>query len=191
MKKYGIIYADPPWLYDDARTHKSTGMARSAYECMSVEEICKLPVASLADDDCMLCLWATMPKLSEALRVISAWGFKYITCGWVWVKLNKSGYGVYSGLGHWVNGNAELCLLGRKGKPIRITKDVKQIVLEEPAPSGPEIVVHPVMGHSRKPQEVRDRIETLFFGPYVELFAREQAPGWDVWGNEVKSNVEL
>ncbi len=100
MNKYQVILADPPWLYSDARTHASAGMARSAYECMQIEDICALPVQKLAADNCMLCLWATMPKLREALQVIDAWGFKYITTGWVWVKMNPSGIGIYSGLGY-------------------------------------------------------------------------------------------
>ena len=177
--KYGVIYADPPWLYDDARTHASAGMARSDYECMPVEKICELPIASLAADNCMLCLWGTMPKLREALAVVDAWGFQYITIGFVWVKLNPSGLGIYSGLGHWTNANAEVVLFGRKGMPRRCRRDVKQIVI---APRG---------RHSAKPEEVRQRIETLFEGPYLELFARKQSLGWDTWGDGVVPTIDL
>lgn len=181
LGEYKVIYADPPWLYNDARTYASTGMARSAYECMPVEDICGLPVEAHADSDCMLCLWATMPKLREALQVIDAWGFKYLTVGFVWVKLRrgKEDFPIleqrdfHSGLGHWVNGNAELVLLARRGMPQRLRMDVKQVV------------VAPVGKHSVKPVEVRRRIERLFPGPYLELFARSKVPGWDVWGDEV------
>jgi N6-adenosine-specific RNA methylase IME4 len=179
QQRYGVIYSDPPWLYDDARTHASAGMARSAYECMPLKQIKALPVATLAARDCMLCLWATMPKLPEALQVIESWGFKYITCGFVWIKQNRSGIGIFSGLGHWVNGNAELVLLGRKGHPVRKVKDIKQIVLE------------PVGAHSRKPEEVRRRIELLLDGPYIELFGRRRVPHWDVWGDQVQSDIIL
>ena len=120
-------------------------------------------------------MWATMPKLQEALDTIKAWGFKYKTCAFCWVKQNPSGVGIYSGLGHWVNGNAELCLLATRGHPKRTCKSVKQIVM---APRG---------RHSAKPKEVRDRIVALMGDDKtkIELFAREYADGWDCWGNEV------
>ena len=179
LKKYQIIYADPPWLYNNGGNQKSRGMARGSFECMPLEDIknLKIPV----DDNAMLFLWATMPKLKEALEVIEAWGFKYITCAFVWIKQNPSGVGIYSGLGHWVNGNAELCLLGRKGKTLeRKNKAVKQIVI---SPRG---------RHSEKPNEVRDRIVQLLGDlPRIELFARQKTEGWDVWGNEVESDIKL
>ena len=179
LKKYQIIYADPPWLYNNGGNQKSRGMARGSFECMPLEDIknLKIPV----DDNAMLFLWATMPKLKEALEVIEAWGFKYITCAFVWIKQNPSGVGIYSGLGHWVNGNAELCLLGRKGKTLeRKNKAVKQIVI---SPRG---------RHSEKPNEVSDRIVQLLGDlPRIELFARQKTEGWDVWGNEVESDIEL
>jgi len=182
--KYKVIYADPPWLYDNAGTQRSRGMARSAYECMPIEEIKALPVASIADNDCLLFLWATMPKLREALEVIEAWSFKYITCAFVWIKLNPSVKNIlffqqkdiYSGLGHWVNGNAELVLLGRKGKPIRVAKNVKQIVIE---PRG---------RHSEKPEEIRRRIDQLTgAAKKIELFARKQVPNWTTLGNGINN----
>ena len=190
--KYKVIYADPPWLYDNAGTQRSRGMARSAYECMPIEEIKALPVASIADSDCLLFLWATMPKLREALEVVETWSFKYITCAFVWIKLNPSVKNalffqqkdIYSGLGHWVNGNAELVLLGRKGKPNRAMKNVKQIVI---APRG---------RHSEKPEEVRRRIDLLTGNVNkIELFARKQMPNWTTLGDgidnkDIKESLE-
>ena len=127
-----------------------------------------------------------MPKLQEALDVIAAWGFRYVTCAFAWVKINPTGQvvtqgrdvllekGIYSGLGYWTNGNAELCLFGKRGRPERLSKSVKQIVV---APRG---------RHSAKPPEVRDRIVQLMGAlPRVELFAREEPPGWDVWGKDM------
>lgn len=174
-KKYNIIYADPPWLYDNAGTQKSRGMARSSYECMPLKDIKEVPIRDISAESCMLFLWATMPKLNEAIEVVSAWGFKYITCAFCWVKQNPKGNGIYSGLGHWVNGNAELCLLGKKGKSLeRKNKSVKQIVL------------YPRGRHSEKPAIVRDRIVDLLGDlPRIELFARQKVVGWDSWGNEV------
>jgi N6-adenosine-specific RNA methylase IME4 len=180
-KKYQIIYADPPWLYDNGGNQKSRGMARGSFPCMPIEDIKNMRVPDITADDAMIFLWVTMPKLREGLSVIEAWGFKYITCAFVWVKQNPRGEGIYSGLGHWVNGNAELCLLGRKGKTLeRKNKAIKQIVL---SPRG---------RHSAKPVEVRNRIVALLGDlPRIELFARQKTEGWDTWGNEVESDIKL
>lgn len=182
MKKYQIIYADPPWKYDN-EMNGDPKMGGKTYPTMTLEEIKALKVADIADKDCALFLWATMPKLREALEVIDAWGFKYITCAFVWVKQNKNGEGIYSGLGHWTNGNAELCLFAKKGHPKRSEKNVKQIVLS------------PLRGHSQKPEEVKKRIHHLL-GTFnkegklmerIELFAREKTDWFgDVWGNDIK-----
>lgn len=172
-KKYNIIYADPPWEYKDKRG----GVARwgaMPYKTMTQAEIEGLPVKEISGKDSVLFLWATMPMLSKALDTIKAWGFKYKTCAFCWVKKNPKNGGIYSGLGGWVCGNAELCLLATKGHPRRICKSVKQIIL---APRG---------RHSEKPAEVRDRIVQLMGNlPRIELFARQRADGWDCWGNEV------
>lgn len=171
--KYSIVYADPPWMYDHPKGNNPK-MGGITYPTMTLADICALPVQQISDDDCGLFLWATMPKLNEAFEVISQWGFRYTTCAFTWVKLNPKGEGIYSGLGHWTNGNAELCLFAKKGSPKRIAKNVKQIVL---APRG---------RHSAKPPEVRSRIVRLLGDlPRIELFAREKSQGWDAWGNEV------
>lgn len=150
-------------------------MGATPYPQMSQDELNALPICQLAKKDSILFMWATMPKLQEALDTIKAWGFKYKTCAFCWVKQNPSGVGIYSGLGHWVNGNAELCLLATRGHPKRVCKSVKQIVM---APRG---------RHSAKPSEVRDRITALMGldKDKIELFAREHTDGWDCWGNEV------
>jgi site-specific DNA-methyltransferase (adenine-specific) len=171
--KYQIIYADPPWRYADQKNN-DPAMGGITYPTMSLEEICAMPVNQIAEKNTSLFMWATMPMLKEALQVISAWGFKYTTCAFTWVKLNPSGNGIYSGLGHWTNGNAELCLFAKRGAPKRVAKNVKQIVM---SPRG---------RHSAKPPEVRDRIVELVGDlPRIELFARQKVEGWDYWGNEV------
>jgi site-specific DNA-methyltransferase (adenine-specific) len=176
---FSIIYADPSWRYSDQKANDPR-MGGITYKTMPVEEICALPVSDLAAKDSVLFLWATMPMLKEALQVIESWGFQYRTCAFCWVKQNPSGSGIYSGLGHWTNGNAELCLFARRGQPKRVDKSVKQIVL---APRG---------RHSAKPPEVRDRIVRLLGDlPRVELFSRERASGWSAWGNEIESDVRL
>ena len=85
-KKYNIIYADPPWKYD---RNKVQGAAEKHYSTMTVDDLCKLPVADICDKDAILFMWATFPQLKEALQVIEAWGFKYRPIGFVWLKQNK------------------------------------------------------------------------------------------------------
>ena len=187
MKKYQIIYADPPWKYRDSKGNDPK-MGGITYPTMTDQEIMDLPVSEIADKNCALFLWATMPKLKEALGVIEAWGFWYISCAFNWVKLNPSGKGIYSGLGHWVNGNAELCLFAKKGTPKRLVKNIKQIQM------------YPRGRHSAKPPQIRGEIVKLLGDlPRIELFARKPGvliedpswKGWDVWGNESESDIEL
>ena len=140
---------------------------------MPLEEIQRLPVAALAADDCALLLWAVMPQLPDALDVIKAWGFEFQTTGFTWVKQNPSGNGLFTGMGNWPRANAELCLLATRGSPMRINADVSQVVIT------------PIGEHSAKPEEVRQRIERLLNGPYLELFGRRAVDGWTVWGNEL------
>ena len=176
---YSIIYTDNPWRYADQKAN-DPAMGGITYPTMTVEELSALPVGDLAAKDCVLFCWATMPRLREALQVIEAWEFQYTTCAFCWVKQNPSGQGIYSGLGHWCCGNAELVLLAKRGRPQRISKSVKQIVL---APRG---------RHSAKPPEVRDRIVQLLGDvPRIELFARERVENWDCWGSEVDSDLVL
>jgi len=177
VKKYQIIYADCPWEYADPKGDLPR-LGGKTYPTMSLGEIKQLPVQSITDENCALYLWATMPLLPEALEVIRAWGFRYINCGFTWVKLNSNSMGIYSGLGHWTNGNAELCLFGKKGILARKRKDIKQIILA------------PVLEHSHKPPEVRERIVALLGDlPRIELFARRKVEGWDCWGNEVERDI--
>lgn len=173
-KKYGAVYADPPWTF---RTWSPKGMDRSAerhYPCMSLADIKALPVQNIAADDCALFLWAIDPMLPQALEVMSAWGFTFKTVGFYWVKQNKSADGFSTGLGYWSRANPEQCLLGTRGSPKRLAKNVRRLVL---SPRG---------SHSEKPHEVAQRIERLVSGPFIELFARNGRVGWDVWGNEAQ-----
>lgn len=176
-KKYSIIYADPPWKYEKG---KGRGVAENHYRTMDVQEICSLPVCEITKKDAALFLWATFPQLPEALQVMKAWGFSYKTVAFVWVKQNKTGKGFFFGLGHWTRSNAEICLLGVKGNPKRVSNKVSQLI------------VSPLERHSRKPEEARERIVELLGNlPRIELFAREESLGWDIWGNEVTSSMEI
>lgn len=174
MKKYQVIYADPPWAY---RVWSKKGSGRSAeshYPTMSMEEIENLPVWELADENCALFLWITFPLLQEIWRVVKAWGFTYKTVAFVWIKQNKKADSLFWGMGYWTRANAEICILATKGSPKRYSRRVHQV-----------LITH-IEEHSKKPEEARNRIEQLMGDvPRVELFARRETPGWDVWGNEV------
>lgn len=175
MKKYNIIYADPPWKYQGGIKR---GAASEHYPVISLDEICALPVSKFAADDCALFLWVTFPKLEECFEVIKAWGFTYRTVAFVWVKQTKKSRDWFTGCGWWTRANAEICLLATKGKPQRLSKSVRQLI------------VSPVEQHSKKPDETRDRIVELMGDlPRLELFARQSPSGWDVWGNEVLNDV--
>ena len=147
---------------------------------MTIDEICKMPVADITDENCILFLWATYPMLKEAIKVIEAWGFTYKSIAFQWVKQNRSGNGYFFGLGRWTRGNTEPCLLAIKGKPKRISASVGQLIFS------------PLRRHSQKPDEVRERIVKLVGDvPRIELFARAAAPGWDCWGNEIGSDLVI
>ena len=147
---------------------------------MSIDELCALPVNRLAEKDCLLFLWATFPQLPEALQLIKAWGFTAKTVAFVWLKLNKKSPTWFYGLGYWTRGNAEICLLAKRGKPKRRSAGVHQFIIS------------PVEEHSKKPDVTRDKIVELAGDlSRVELFARQKTPGWDVWGNEVTSDLTL
>ena len=179
-RKYNIIYADPPWSY---RAWSSKGKGRSAeshYPTMSIEDIKALPVSQLAAKDCILFLWITFPLLQEAWSIMEAWGFTYKTVAFVWVKQCRKSENLFLGMGYWTRSNAEICLLATKGSPKRVSKNVKQIIISH------------LEEHSKKPDAARDRIVDLAGDlPRIELFARQTTPGWDVWGNEVDSTIEL
>ena len=180
MKKYQIIYADPPWQFKNYNDDTATNWAGQHYSLMTLEDIKSLPVKHIADQNCVLFLWATFPTLPRAFEVVNAWGFEYKTVAFNWVKQNKNSMGIWLGMGYWTRSNSEICLLATKGNPKRIDASVRQIVLS------------PRLEHSQKPREVRQRIVQLMGDlPCIELFARQKVEGWDCWGNEVESDIEL
>ena len=186
---YNIIYADPPWSY--TRTIGNGTIRRtdgqSHYPTMSVDSLRQIGyhVQRISRKNSALLLWATLPNLPAALQVMESWGFKYKTCWCTWVKTNKAGDKPFFGVGYYTRSNAELCLLGVKGK----IASFKNLVEDEVRDGNPNalssICIEPPRQHSRKPSIVRDNIVT-FFGdvPRIELFAREQSPGWSVLGNQ-------
>lgn len=170
--KYQIIYADPAWNFD---TYSDKGKDRSPdYPVMTVPDICALPVAGIASEDSILFMWATYPRLPDALRVITAWGFTFKTVAFTWVKLNPLGKGFAFGCGYWTRANPELVLLATRGKPKRINAGV------------PNLVIAPRGKHSAKPPEIRERIVKLIGDlPRIELFARERVDGWSSMGFDI------
>lgn len=186
-KRFGAILADPPWEY---KVYSGLGKSRSAESnykpespdkaTQSIDELKAMPIANLAADDCALFLWSVMPELPGAIEVMNAWGFKYKTVAFAWVKttensklINLDGDGLHWGMGYWTRANVELCLFGTKGAPKRRAMDVHQVIVSQ------------VGEHSRKPQAAHERIERLLSGPYLELYARRPMAGWTAWGNEI------
>lgn len=179
-KKFNVIYADPPWQYSSKQLQKYDGERfrplEEEYDTMTIEDIKKLPINKLSDKDCALFMWVTDSHLKEGIEVIEAWGFKYVTVVFIWEKLSSKGNSV-SNVAPWTMKNCEICLLATKGHLTKYKKcnNLQQIVKAERTK------------HSRKPNEVRQRIDKLFGDiPRLELFAREYPLGWNVWGNEVR-----
>ena len=173
MKKYNIIYADPPWSYNDKQNSKDLGGAIKHYSTMSIKDICLLPVKNITDKDAVLFLWVTSPLLEASFEVVKAWGFKYKT-SFVWDKILHN-------MGHYNSVRHELLLICTKGK---MTPQVKKLFDSVQSIEREK--------HSKKPQQFRDIINTLYpQGNRIELFARQKTEGWDVWGNEVESDIDL
>lgn len=178
--KYQVIYADPPWRYGawGKPNPKSRPNGKSypmPYPTMSVTEIMNLPIPDIADDNCELYLWVTQKYLPKAFGVIEAWGFKYCqTLTWCKKPRGLGQGGVYCP-------TTEFLLLARKGKmPKTKRKDSTWFLVKRSHNS-----------HSTKPGFFRELIESSSYSPRIELFARTRPDGWDVWGNEVESDIVL
>lgn len=180
-RKYGVIYADPAWSFRNKRTGGTMCSGAVAhYDVMSLEEICALPVAEIAAENCVLFMWWVGSQPEEALAVVEAWGFELKTMtGFTWVKKTKH-WRDFFGMGFYTRQGCENCLIAVRGRPKRVSASVRAVVKAR------------VGVHSEKPQVFRDRIVELMGDvPRVELFARVPTPGWDVWGNEVESSICL
>lgn len=179
QNKYKIIYADPAWEYKQSGSKtNSRGMAKQHYETLKTEDICKLPVRDICEEDAICFMWATFPNIDQAIKVMQSWGFAYKTVAFVWVKTNKKSSSLFWGMGAYTRANAEVCLLGIS-KKTRAGKMVKRHDIHS-------VLMEPISIHSRKPAITRDRILDLLGDlPRIELFARQHIDGWDCWGNEV------
>ena len=180
--KYGTILADPPWQYGNSGCR---GAAANQYATMTDREICELPIATLAADDCVLVMWATWPKLVEALDVVDAWGFRYVSA-FPWVKVTSVSSDLFGGdlrfevpygVGFWARGATEIVMIGKRGSP-------------PPPPDGFIGLLSPNLQHSRKPDSIYEYAEACP-APRLELFARRQRAGWHVFGNEIAGSITL
>lgn len=189
-KKYKIIYADPPWRFSQGINPRKTFKGNKEelnfhYETLSDKDIINLNIKAISDKECVLFLWTTDAHLEVALKAINSWGFTYKTVAFVWNK--KRGF-----MGKWTVKQCELCLLATKGTAHKLLKSFKEkSYLEENKTI-----------HSKKPDEIRNRIERMFGHiPRIELFARQAKEkdlfgnnsfdGWDTWGNEIKNDIVL
>jgi len=168
--KHNLIYADPPWRYEHCKT--DSRKIENQYPTMELEAICELDIEQCAADDCVLFLWVTSPKLSEAMQVVDSWGFSYRTC-MVWRK-DQIGMGYYARQQH------ELLLICARGEP----------GVPEPGVRPCSVIDAPREQHSKKPDVFYDIIETMYpNATKVELFARQPHKGWNSWGNEAETEA--
>jgi len=178
MKKYQIIYADPPWTYKSkeclAKTSILNGKLNTHYDTMDLNDIKNLDIKNLSDNNSLLFMWVVSPMLDDGIDLMKSWGFKYSTIAFIWYK-QKTNPGSYT------MSECEICLVGKKGtipKP-RGSRNIRQFLSEMRGK------------HSAKPDEIRNRITEMFPTQHkIELFARTKTEGWDVWGNEVESDID-
>lgn len=171
---YGAVLADPPWSFRSwsGKTGTPHRCAEDHYRTVGLDGLADLPVAGLALSDACLFLWVVDSHIDQGIALADAWGFRFKTRAFEWLKVTKAG-NPKIGMGYWTRKQTETCLLFTRGKPRRISKGVRQLIIS------------PRREHSRKPDEQYERIEALVAGPYLELFARTRRDGWDAWGNEV------
>ena len=173
LAPFNLCIADPAWSYDQKGTN---GAADNHYKTMGMDELMALGplVSDVMAKDAIIMVWGTWPLLKETIQFVEACGFEYKTCGGLWAKTNKKSPGWFMGPGFYVRGNSEFVLLGKRGKPVRVDRGVRQIMTD------------PVSAHSRKPDVLHRRAEQLMGDvPRLEIFARRPMPGWHCLGNEL------
>jgi N6-adenosine-specific RNA methylase IME4 len=173
-KRYGVIYADPPWRFEvGSDAWKSTSHPENYYPTMVKHDIAALEIETIAADDCVLFMWTTGPHIDQALWVMKMWGFKYKT-QYVWVKPRDC-------TGYWNRGQHEPLLVGTRG----------DVVAPAPGTQWSSVIFAPRGGHSEKPVKGYELIERHFRNPpKIELFARRARPGWEAWGLEAPTEDE-
>jgi N6-adenosine-specific RNA methylase IME4 len=168
----GLVSIDPPWPFD-GWSERANRRATDHYETMTLDEIKALPIRALAAPDCAIFCWVIWPFMPTWQEVLQAWGVTFSGLAFDWIKLNRNGDGLHWGNGHGTRANSEPCLLAKIGNPLRLSADVHSVIKA------------PVGAHSAKPDEAFRRMERLFGGPRLELFARKPREGWHTWGDEL------
>lgn len=198
MKKYNVIYADCPWSYDNKKTGGQLNSgADDKYVTMSLDDVCKMPIAKISDKNCILFLWAVVPMMPEAFQVLESWGFKYKTM-LTWRKIMSQG------MGYWFRGQCEHLLVATKGSPKAFRQQICNYYECNFELTDDQVHQQKVGKHSQKPHYFRKLIskavEVSFDEPKkLELFARTREglfgdieyEGWDVYGNEVNNSITL
>lgn len=180
-KRYKVLYCDPPWRFANRTGKVAPEHVRlSRYSTMSLEDIKLLPVENIIAEICHLYLWVPNALLKEGLEVMDSWGFTYKT-NIIWHKIRKDGEPDGRGVGFYFRNTTEILLFGIKGKSRTLDPGRRQV----------NIVKTRKREHSRKPDEMRELIERCSPGPYLELFARQEYEGWDVYGNQVENSITL
>jgi N6-adenosine-specific RNA methylase IME4 len=170
--RFAAILADPPIAFAARSPKGESRSPQKHYRCMTIAALKALPIAKIAAPDCFVFVWIPLRSVFLVEPLMQAWGFHFSGSAFVWIKSNKNAPGFFMGNGFTTRKNAEVVWLGRRGHPQRRSKAVR------------ELIVAPRREHSRKPDEVYERIEALCAGPYLELFARQQWPGWTCLGDE-------
>jgi len=170
---YKIIYADPAWVYKDKANAGNRGACHK-YTLTPTEQMGEIVKDIPIDKDSVCLMWCTYPQLEEGLKLMKLWDFKFKCVAFTWVKQNKKAPSFFMGMGRHTRGNPEIVLLGTRGKGVpRISASIRNLQ------------IHKIAEHSRKPNAIRKEIIKLYGDlPRIELFAREQREGFDVWGNE-------
>lgn len=173
---YSVIYADPPWDYAGQKQHNTIDTNKSAidhYNTMTLKELKEMKVKEICEKDCLLFLWTSSPHLPQAIELMEAWGFKYMTIAFVWEKHKVNP-------GYYTMSQVEICIVGKKGKipTPRGTRNERQFLSEKRTI------------HSKKPDEIRNRIHRMFpTQKKLEMFARQASQDFDVFGNQVAETI--
>ena len=193
---YRVILADPPWTFSSYSEKGEGKSAQNHYGCMTVADICSLPVEIISAPDCTLFIWVTWPLMPIWNEVITSWGFTFSGLGWEWRKYNPKTGKYAFGPGYGTRKNLEPCLICSRGNPSLKSELPHDLFGVGSVPQGvrsvrdwmefwpDDEIRSPRREHSRKPDEQYERIETMLDGPYVELFARSAREGWASWGNQ-------
>lgn len=180
LKKYNVIYADPPWETRYCPMSMGARSKKLEYPTMTDTEIIALPVQDIAADDAMLFMWCIDSRFPLLPEIMRAWGFEFKSMGFVWVKKAATTAGTNATFSSYTRRSCEFCFIGTRGRYIVKNKSIEQLVVE------------PKRAHSQKPETVMKRIVSMVGDvPRVELFAREKTYGWDCWGNQVESTIEI